>query len=49
MNEMESGKAPGLDGFLVECRKKGGMGVLEWLVRLLNLWGLYLLTGVVLV
>ena len=30
-------KAPGLDGFPVECLKKGGMAVLEWLVRLLNL------------
>ena len=37
MNEMKSGKAPGLDGILVECLKKGGMAVLEWLVRLLNL------------
>ena len=36
VNEMKSGKAPGLDGFLVECLKKGGMAVLEWLVRLLN-------------
>ena len=34
---MKSGKAPGLDGFPVECLKKGGMAVLEWLVRLLNL------------
>ena len=25
MNEMRSGKAPGLDGFPVECLKKGGM------------------------
>ena len=33
---MKSGKAPGLDGFPVECLKKGGMAVLEWLVRLLN-------------
>ena len=52
MNEMRSGKAPGLDGFPVECVKKGGIAVLEWLVRLLNLsfvWGLYLWTGVVLV
>ena len=32
MNEMKSGKAPGLDGFPVECLKKGGMAVLEWLV-----------------
>ena len=37
MNEMKSGKAPGLDGFPVECLKKGGITVLEWLVRLLNL------------
>ena len=36
MNEMKSGKAPGLDGFPVECLKKGGMAVFEWLVRLLN-------------
>ena len=37
VNEMKSAKAPGLDGFPVECLKKGGMAVLEWLVRLLNL------------
>ena len=37
VNEMKSGKAPGLDGFPVECFKKAGMTVLEWLVRLLNL------------
>ena len=37
VNEMRSGKAPGLDGFPVECVKKGGIAVLEWLVRLLNL------------
>ena len=30
VNEMKSGKAPGLDGFPVEC-------LMEWLVRLLNL------------
>ena len=34
---MKSAMAPGLDGFPVECLKKGGMAVLEWLVRLLNL------------
>ena len=33
-NEMKSGKDPGLDGFPVECLKKGGMAVLELLVRL---------------
>ena len=37
VKEMKSSKAPGLDGFPVECLKKGGTAVLEWLVRLLNL------------
>ena len=37
VNEMKSGKAPGLGEFPVECLKKGGMAVLEWLVWLLNL------------
>ena len=37
VNEMKSGKTPRLEGFPVECLKKGGMAVLEWLVRLLNL------------
>ena len=37
MNEMKSGMAPGQEGFPVECLMKGGMAVLEWLVRLLNL------------
>ena len=37
VNEMKSGKAPGLDGFPEECLKKGGMAMLEWLGRLLNL------------
>ena len=37
VNEMKSGKVPGLDGFPLECLKKGGMAVLKWLVRLLNL------------
>ena len=32
VNEMKSGKAPGRDEFPVECLKKGGMAVLEWLV-----------------
>ena len=31
VNKMDNGKAPGLDGFPVECLKKGGMVVLEWL------------------
>ena len=29
VNEMKSGKAPWLDGFSVECLKKGGMAVSE--------------------
>ena len=38
VNEMKSCKSPGLDGFPVECLKKGGgMTVLEWVVKLLNL------------
>ena len=37
VNEMKSGKEPGPDGFPMECLKKCGMAVLEWLVRLLNL------------
>ena len=37
VNEIKSGKAPGLDGFPVECLKKVGMAVLDWLSRLLNL------------
>ena len=36
VDEIKSGNAPGLDGFPVECFKKGAMAVLEWLVRLLN-------------
>ena len=32
MNEMKSSKAPGLDGFPMECLEKGGMAVLECLV-----------------
>ena len=37
VNEIKSGKAPGLDRFQVECLKRGSMAVLEWLVGLLNL------------
>ena len=36
-NEIESRKAPGLDGFLVECSNKVGVALLEWLVRLFNI------------
>ena len=37
VNEMKSGKAPGLDGFLLKCLKKSGMAVFEWPVILSNL------------
>ena len=37
VNEMKSDKAPEPDEFLVECLKKGGRAVLEWLVRLSTL------------
>ena len=36
LNEIKSGKASGLDGFPVDCLKKGGMAVMEYLVRLLT-------------
>ena len=36
MNEMNRGYAPRLDGFPMQCLKKGGMAVLEMLLRLLN-------------
>ena len=37
VNEIKSGKAPGLDRFSVELLKKSGTAVLKWLVRLLNI------------
>ena len=30
VNEMKSGKAPGLDGFSMECLKKGGIAVRQF-------------------
>ena len=33
VNEMKSGKAPGMDRPLVQCLMKGSMAVLEWLVN----------------
>ena len=36
LNEMKEGKAPGLDVVRVEMLKKGGVTVLEWLVRVFN-------------
>ena len=44
-NKIKCDKAPELDGFLVVCLKKGGMAVMEWLGRLLNVK--FLWTGVV--
>ena len=40
-NEITSGKAPGLDGFSLECLKKCGMTVIQWPVRQLiaMIWG----------
>ena len=32
VNEIKSGKTPGLNKFSVECLKKGGTAVMEWLV-----------------
>ena len=40
VNEMKSGKAPGLDGFPMEYLNKGGVAVLEWLMKLqVLIWG----------
>ena len=36
VNEIKSGKATGMGRLPMECLNKGGMTVLEWLVRLLN-------------
>ena len=36
VNEITSCKASGLDGFPMECLKKGGMAMLERLLKLLN-------------
>ena len=37
LRTMRTGKAAGLDGIQAECLKKGGVAVVEWLVRLLNI------------
>ena len=37
LNETKGGKAPGMDGVRVEMLKEGGVTVLEWLGRLLNI------------
>ena len=36
VNNVKSGETSGLNGLSVECLKKGGMAVIEWLVRQLN-------------
>ena len=36
INEMKTGKAPGMDGCAVESLKSGGVIVVRWLVRLFN-------------
>ena len=36
VREMKAGKAAGLDGCVVECLKCGGVIIIEWLVRMLN-------------
>ena len=37
LNETKRDKAPGMDGVRVEMFKEGGVTVLEWLVRVLNI------------
>ena len=37
LNETKGGKAPGMDGVRVEMLKEGGVTVMKWLVRLLNI------------
>ncbi len=44
VHDMKEGKAAGLDGCDVECLKKGGVSVVEWLWSLFNVC---LMTGVV--
>ena len=36
LKRMKAGKAPGLDGCPIECLKRGGRVIVEWLERLLN-------------
>ena len=36
ISRMKEGKAPGMDGIAAECIKKGGVSVVEWLVRLFS-------------
>ena len=36
VKEMKAGKAAKLDGCAVECLKRGGKSIIEWLVRLLD-------------
>lgn len=36
LHNIKTGKAPGLDGCLVECMMEGGREIVEWLVRLFS-------------
>ena len=45
LNEMKGGKAPGMDGVRVEMLKEGGATVLEWLVRVFNIYMLYVVNS----
>merc|ERR1711980_35934 len=38
LKEMRTGKAPGLVGCHVECLFKGGGAMVDWLIRLLNVY-----------
>ena len=44
-NETKGGKAPGMDGVRVEMLKEGGVTVLEWLVRVFNIYMLYVVNS----
>ena len=37
LNEIQGGKAPGMDGVRVEMLKEGGVTIFEWLVRVFNI------------
>ena len=36
LKELKEGKAPGMDGCAAECLRRGGVAIIEWLVRILN-------------
>ena len=47
LNETKGGKAPGMNGVRVEMLKEGGVTVLEWLVRLFNIYMLYVINSTI--